>query len=174
MFSASTTPLAPSQELLEKNPLAKIPALVLEDGEALFDSHVIVDHLDALAGGGRIIPREGEDRRRALRLEALADGVLDAGILVHYERRFRAPDKVDEAWCAAQAAKVRSALASLDRDVARLDLPLDLGTISLGCALGWLEFRDPIPGLRAQHPALFAWWDRLRARASFSATEPRS
>lgn len=174
IVSIATSPLEPNAELLRKNPLAKVPALELDDGTLVYDSHVIVDHLDSLHGGTRLIPASGRERLLALRLEALADGILDAGILVRYEEVFRAKDKIDPKWLGAQAGKVLSALDALEADAAGLEGPLCVGKISLGCALGWLEFREPIPDVRKGRDRLFAWWDRLRERPSFVATTPHA
>src|SRR5712672_3514064 len=103
----------PADTVRQQNPLGKIPALVLDDGTVLFDSRVILEYLDHLAGGGRIIPAEPTARFSALRLQALADGLMDASILLIYECRWRDSAKHEPKWVEHQAGKVARALASL-------------------------------------------------------------
>lgn len=152
------------------NPLGKIPALVLDDGTALFDSRVILDYLDHLAGGGRIVPREAEARFAALRLQALCDGILDALLLQVYERRFRPEPLWHQPWLDYQAEKVTRALALLERDPPRLDPLPDVGQIALACALGYQDLRFQ-GRWRDAHPALVQWLARFAAQVpSFAAT----
>jgi glutathione S-transferase len=93
--------------LRQQNPLGKIPALTLEDGTVLFDSRVILEYLDHRAGGGRIVPRDPESRFAALRLQALADGIMDASVLIIYEARWRTPERHEQKWLDHQAGKSR-------------------------------------------------------------------
>lgn len=146
-----------SDSLRRQNPLGKIPTLVLEDGTALFDSRVILEYLDHLAGGGRIIP-SGASRFAALTQQALADGIMDAAILQVYESRWREPDRQNEKWVAHQSGKVRRALATLDRTPpgAPDDGIWHVGQIAVACALGYLDLR--FPGSWGQeHPRLEEW-----------------
>ncbi|PZN97448.1 MAG: glutathione S-transferase [Hyphomicrobiales bacterium] len=151
----------PSDALRQQNPLGKIPTLVLEDGATLFDSRVIVDYLDHLAGGGRLIP-SGDERFAQLRLQALSDGLCDAALLQVYETRFRPEEGRNAAWVASQAGKVSRALAALEAaPPAYPDRPR-IGEIALACALGYLDLR--FAGTwRTDHPRLVAWLDAFAA-----------
>ncbi|MDR6869944.1 glutathione S-transferase [Bosea sp. BE125] len=152
----------PADPLRQQNPLGKIPTLVLEDGTTLFDSRVIVDYLDHLAGGGKIIPA-GEARFPQLRLQALADGICDAALLQVYETRFRPEEGRNAAWVSNQAGKVSRALIALEvAPPAYPDRPR-IGEIALASALGYLDLR--FAGTwRAEYPALVAWLDAFAAK----------
>jgi glutathione S-transferase len=172
-------PTAADPALSAHNPLNKIPALVLDDGEALYDSPVIVEYLETLAGGARrLIPAEGPERFRVLRTQALCDGILDAGILVFYERSQRPRELHWPAWLDGQTQKARQGLDALERLAAgwaaTADAPVDLGHVCAGVTLGWLEFRDAIGDVRAGRPHLTAWYARFRERASMRATAPHA
>ena len=152
----------PNEALRQQNPLGKIPTLVLEDGMTLFDSRVIVDYLDHLAGGGKIIPA-GEARFVQLRLQALADGIADAALLKVYEGRFRAETERSANWVAHQDGKVARGLAALEAAPPAFTGRPRIGEIALACALGYLDLR--FAGTwRADHPALVAWLDDFAAR----------
>jgi glutathione S-transferase len=155
-----------------QNPLGKIPALVLEDGTVLFDSRVILEYLDHRAGGGRIVPSAGPARFTALRLQALADGVMDASILIVYEGRWRPSERHEPKWVDHQAGKVARALASLEAAPPPLDSAPHVGHIALACALGYRDFRFK-GDWRADHPKLVAWLGDFAARVpAFAATSP--
>lgn len=159
----------PAEPLRQQNPLGKIPTLVLPNGETLFDSRVIVDYLDHLAGGGRLIPA-GEARFAQLRLQALADGLCDAALLQVYETRFRPEEGRNAAWVANQASKVSRALTALELAPPAYEGAPRIGEIALACALGYLDLRFP-GSWRAEHPALVAWLDAFAARVpSFEET----
>lgn len=154
------------------NPLGKIPTLILEDGTSLFDSRVILEYLDALAGGGRILPAAGDARWQALRLQALADGVMDAAILQIYERRFRPEHLWHAEWVDYQAGKVARALAHLESQPLGAPGDITVGDIALACALGYLDFRFG-EGWRAVQPALSAWVDAFAAAVpAYDQTRP--
>ncbi len=162
--------LNPEDNLRQQNPLGKIPTLVLENGETLYDSRVIVEYLDHLAGGGKILP-VGWERFEALRAQALADGIMDAALLQVYEGRFRSEDKREPNWVEHQAGKVQR---GLDYAQARLAAPqanLHIGHIALACALGYLDLR--MGGRwRDTHPALVAWLSDFEARVpAFAKTK---
>ena len=160
----------PSDSLRAQNPLGKIPALVLDDGTALFDSRVILEWLDVEAGGGRILPAERSAHFAALRLQALADGITDAAILVVYEGRFRKDGERSAAWVEYQQGKIDRALAHLEAAPPALDAPLGVGTIALACALGYLDLRFA-GRWREACPCLVAWLDAFAARTpSFEKT----
>jgi glutathione S-transferase len=147
--------LKPDRQLLSQNPLGKIPALTLENGETLYDSRVIVEYLDMLAGGGRIIPA-GWSRIDALRQQALADGMADAALLQIYEIRWRAEDRREPKWVSHQAGKVDRALTIAEALHSTPAGKLHVGHIALACALGYLDLR--FEGLwRENHPRLVAW-----------------
>jgi glutathione S-transferase len=167
---AVLSPVAPSAAVNAANPVGKIPALVLEDGTALFDSRVIVEFLDAL-GGNRLIPPAGPARWVALRRAAEADGMLDALILVRYERMLRPPEKQFDAWVDGQMAKALRTLDALEAEAGELG-EAGLAEIGIGCALGYLDFRFGDLGWRDTHPALTRFQARFAARPSMQATQP--
>jgi glutathione S-transferase len=158
-----------------QNPLGKIPALLLEDGTVLFDSRVILEYLDHRAGGGRIIPKDAGARFAALRLQALADGIMDASVLLVYEGRWRPPERHEPRWIDLQSGKVARALAALDAapPPAPSATP-DVGQIALACALGYRDFRFP-GSWRNDHARLAAWLEDFAGRVpAFAATAPPS
>ncbi len=131
----------PDDPLRKDNPLGKIPCLVMADGSTLYDSRVIVEFLDHDAGGGKVLPTDWTARLAALKLQALADGIVDAAILQLYEGRFRTPDKHEPAWIAHQAGKVERGLAVLEANPPVASATPDIGVISVACMLEWYEFR---------------------------------
>lgn len=161
-----------TDSLRRQNPLGKIPTLVLEDGTALFDSRVILEYLDHLAGGGRIIPVD-ETRFAVLTLQALADGIMDAAILQVYESRWREPDLQNGKWVAHQSGKIRRALATLDSAAPSLaeDGNWHVGQIAVACALGYLDLRFA-GSWRQEHPRLEEWLDTFaQAVPAFAETQ---
>jgi len=161
-----------SDPLPQQNPLGKVPVLILDDGSTLFDSPVVLEYLDILAGGGRILPKDTKARFEALRLESLADGILDAGILIVYEGRYRPPEMAVKGWLDRQSGKIARALTALEGAPQSLDLPPTVGQITLACALGYLDFRFK-GEWRKTHPRLVAWLDNFSARVpAFAATVP--
>lgn len=165
--------LSPADSVRSQNPLGKIPALLLDDGSTLYDSRVILEYLDHNAGGGVILPRDAAQRFAALRLQALADGILDASVLIIYEGRFRPAEHRVESWVEHQAGKVARALAFLEGEPPRLGDTPHVGDIALACALGYRDFRFQ-GAWRAGHPRLAAWLAELAARVpAFEATTPK-
>lgn len=162
----------PADSVRQQNPLGKIPALILDDGLVLFDSRVILEYLDHLAGGGRIIPTEPKARFAALRLQALADGIMDASILQVYEGRWRDPAKHEPKWVEHQAGKVARALASLEAASPSATASPDIGQIAVACALAYQDFR--FHGTwRKDHPRLVKFLDAFAAAVpAFAATQP--
>ena len=170
--------LDPADPLRQQNPLGKVPVLLLDDGAALYDSPVILEYLDYRAGGGKIIPKDPQPRFAALRLQALADGIMDASILINYEARYRPAQNHEPKWLDLQAGKVARALAVLEAapplvdTLPGADTPPDVGQITLACALGYRDFRFP-GNWRGEHPRLAAWLDTFAARVpAFAATTP--
>ena len=155
--------------LRRDNPLGKIPILITDDGKAVYDSSVIVEYLDHLAGGGKIIPA-GEGRFEALTLQSLADGILDASILRVYEIRYRSEEKREPNWVTHQADKVTRSLARLEDTPPALGRVPDVGCIALACALGYQDLRFE-GSWRAGYPKLVAWLDAFAAAVpAFEAT----
>jgi glutathione S-transferase len=160
----------PADTLRRQNPLGKIPALVLDDGTTLFDSRVIVEYLDHLAGGGTLFPRDPAARFAQLRLQALCDGLLDAGVLIVYEGRYRPPEMQVQSWLDRQRGKIVRGLAALEQEPPPVEPTI--GQVALACVLGYCDLR--LGGAwRRDHPRLVAWLDSFAAAVpAFAATRP--
>ncbi len=162
-------------QTLQFNPLGKVPYLILDDNEVLFDSRVIVEYLDNLTPVHRLIPASGRERAEVKVWEALADGMLDAVGLVRLES-MRPESQRSDAWVAKQQTKVDAALASLSQRLGDQPFCVDgkysLADIAVGCALGYVQWRAPHLNWREQYPNLGAHADKLFARASFADTQP--
>lgn len=158
--------------LAASNPLSKIPALVLDDGTALYDSPVICEYLDSLGEHARLIPEAGDARFATLRLQALGDGILDAAFNVVMEGRRPEGQRSGE-WLARWRAGITRAAAAAADEPARTAPGLNLGQVTLACALGYLDFRHPNIHWRTETPALDSWFKTWEARRSFNATAPR-
>lgn len=160
----------------QSNPLGKVPCLLMEDSAALFDSRVIVEYLDTLTPVGKLLPGSGRERAGVKSWEALADGVLDAAILVRLERSLRMPEQQSPDWIARQMGKVEAGLKAMAADYA--DTPFCVGNqftladVAVGSALGWLSFRFPEIAWREHHPNLERLFERLSERPSFKDTAP--
>jgi len=171
------TPVKADATLSQDNPLSKIPALVTDDGVALYDSAVICEYLDSLHAGPRLIPPAGAARWRTLRLAALADGILEAGIAAFYEQTLRPEAYRWPDWILGQGEKVKQGLDALEREASAFGDgagAVDLGQIGAAVTIGWLEFRDVFGDIRGGRPVLNAWYERFRARESMKATEPHA
>ena len=165
VVAADTT--NPEDSLRQQNPLGKIPTLILENGETLYDSRVIVEYLDHLAGGGRILP-EGWARFEALREQALADGIMDAALLIVYEGRFRPEHKHEPKWLDHQADKLRRGLDFAEAHLSAPKSDLHIGHVALACALGYLDLR--MAGRwRESYPKLVSWLADFEARVPLFA-----
>lgn len=161
----------PSDSIREQNPLGKIPTLILEDGTCYYDSRVILQYLDHVAGGGRIVPREPAARFEALRMEALCDGILEACLLQVYEGRYRPAEMKVASWMERQAGKAARGLAALEASPLALDPLPHVGQIALACALGYRDLRFD-PSWRKDHPRLHVWHDAFAAQVpAFAATK---
>ncbi len=169
-----------SDKILSSNPLGKVPCLVMEGGEAVFDSRVIVEYVDTLSPVGRLIPERGRERAEVRTWEALADGLLDAAVAARLEQTWqgRGESERSAAWVDRNMKRVRSALVAMNQGLgdrawcSANSTHLTLADISVGCALGWLEFRFPAVAWRADHPNLARLADKLFARQSFIDTAP--
>jgi glutathione S-transferase len=163
-----TSPTRRNEAVYAANPLGKVPVLICEDGLALFDSVAICDHLDSLHDGPRLIPPAGRARALTLRLQALAQGLADAGIALRWETERRPEALRHPPLAEGQAAKLVAAYDFVEREV-DLDGPVELGRIALATALSWLEFRG-LPAFRPGRPRLEAWFDAFGRRPSMLAT----
>jgi glutathione S-transferase len=163
----------PNNPVLKKeNPLAKIPVLILEGGTQLFDSHVICEYLDSLTPSPILFPAAGAERFNTLTLGALGDGMLDAALLLVYEKRFRPEDKWVQSWMDRQQAKIDGALDRLEKVPPDWGAHPDYGHITIACALGYLDFRHE-GKWRVAHPGLVAWLDRFAAAVpAYAETKP--
>jgi glutathione S-transferase len=167
---------APDNPVLARNPLSKIPTLVLDDGTSLFDSRVIVEFLDNASPIARLIPADKRARVAVRRWEALADGVLDAGLLVRYES-LRPKKEQSETWTEKQLGKMNRAIDMLAADLGNRNWcygeRYSLADIALGCSLGWVAFRLPSIDWRGQYTPLARHFDRLMTRPAFAESIPR-
>jgi glutathione S-transferase len=164
---------SPTDTIREQNPLGKIPTLLRDDGTAFYDSRVILDYLDHVAGGGKIVPREPAARFDALRMQALCDGALDASLLIVYEGRYRPEDKRVQTWIERQADKVKRGLDVLEAAPPKITPMPDVGQITLACLLGYRDFRFANDDWRKAYPRLRVWHDQFAAQVpAFAATKP--
>ncbi|WP_432728458.1 glutathione S-transferase N-terminal domain-containing protein [Variovorax sp. W6] len=160
------------------NPLGKVPCLIMEGGEAMFDSRVIVEYLDTLSPVGKLIPQQGRERAEVKTWEALADGVMDAGVLWRLEATWsgRSDGERSAAWIERQRAKVEDGIAAMAKGLG--DKPfcsgihLSLSDIAVGCTLGWLDLRFPEIDWRKDYGNLAKLFDKLMLRPSFIDTKP--
>ena len=161
----------------QSNPLGKVPCLMMDDGGAMFDSRVIVEYLDILTPVGKLIPASGRERAEVKCWEALADGLLDAAVLVRLERTQRPSKQQSPEWIKRQWSKVEASLKAMS--VGLGDKPFCVGThytladVAVGCALGWLSFRFPDLAWREDYPTLAKLFDKLSERPSFKDTFPQ-
>ena len=164
--------------IAQSNPLGKVPCLLMEGGEVIFDSRVIVEYLDTLSPVGKLIPPVGRERAEIKTWEALADGVMDAAILARLEATWAGRSKAQrsDAWVDRQMVKINDAVKYLSRDLAEkpfcAGIHLSLADIAVGCALGYLDFRFPQVDWRTDHPNLQKLYDKLMQRSSFADTLP--
>ncbi len=164
--------------ILKSNPLGKVPCLVLDGGEAIFDSRVIVEYVDTLSPVGKLIPPSGRERVEVRTWEALSDGLLDAAILARLEANWsqRTPEQRSAAWIDRQMRAVHNALKAMSQGLG--EKPWCAGThftladVAVGCALGYLDFRFPAIDWRGPYPNLQKLYDKLAARQSFVDTVP--
>src|SRR5262245_28118210 len=159
------------------NPLGKVPALVMDDGTTLFDSRVIVEFLDGVSPLARLIPDDNRERVAVRRWEALADGCLDAGLLIRYESP-RPNKERSAAWTSKQTGKLKRSLAAIAGELGERAWchgdRYTLADIAVACCLGWVDFRKPAGiDYRAEYPALARFYDKLMERPAFAETAPK-
>ncbi len=171
LVPAAAHPINRDRALVAFNALGKIPTLVTDDGMVLFDSRVICDYLNSV-GDGRLVPAHGAARWRVYRDEALADGIMEAAVLVRYETFVRPEALRWKDWIDGQMDKVKCGCAELERRASSLEERVDVGTIAVGCAVGYLDFRFAYLGWRDFCPTMAAWYARFGARESMVATRP--
>jgi len=166
------SPIKPNAGLARENPLVKIPALATPDLGTLYDSAVICEYLDSLHHGTPLFPGAGPERWRALRLQALGDGVLEASVLMRYESAVRPQPLQWSDWTAGQFAKVRGGLDTLEQECPGWGERFAIGEITAACVLGYLDFRFPGEAWRESRRALARWYERIAQRPSVKATVP--
>lgn len=168
----------PENPVNAHNPLGKVPTLLMDDGAALFDSRVIVEFLDSASPIARLIPEDNRERVAVRRWEALADGCLDAGLLVRYES-VRPKKEQSAAWSSKQTGKLKRSLAAIAGELGERAWchgdRYTLADIAVGCCLGWVDFRKPA-GIeyRNEYPALAQFYDKLMERPAFAETAPKA
>ncbi|PKP78778.1 MAG: glutathione S-transferase [Alphaproteobacteria bacterium HGW-Alphaproteobacteria-3] len=153
------------------NPLGKVPALILKDGSSWFDSPLICEFLDVTLEGPSMIPAAHVERFRVLRHQALADGIMDAAVSIVFERN-RPEAQRSETWIGRWSRAIERSLAVLEDEVVSLDGPVDLGSIAVGAALGYLDFRNGHLGWQEKQTELAGWWRDFAKRPSFAETAP--
>jgi glutathione S-transferase len=171
---ASVSPVSRNADVARDNPLVKIPTLVLDDGTSLYDSPVICEYLDSLDGPPRFFPPAGAPRFDALRRQALADGLMDASLLLRYEQALRPEPLRWVDWMAAQQSKMTAALDVFEAESPRFGDGFDIGHIATACALGYLDLRFAHLAWREGRPKLAAWFARVSERPSLIATLPKA
>jgi glutathione S-transferase len=167
---------APDTKITNHNPLGKVPCLVLDDGEAIYDSRVIAEYVDTHSPVGKLIPTESRERATVKTWEALADGIKDAGILARLEATLRPPEQQSPVWVDRQIGKIKAALEQMSRKLGENSWchgnQMTLADIAVGCALGYLLFRFPNIAWQAQYPNLDTLYQKLAQRPSFVETAP--
>ena len=166
------SPVAVNEALARDNPLVKIPALVTDAGETLFDSRVICEYLDTLHAGRKFFPASGPQRFAALRRQSLTDGILDAAVLCRYETAVRPETLRWKGWIEGQKRKIFGGLAALEPEASSWTDEFNIGQVGAACVLGYLDFRFADWDWRGGHPQLKGWFERVSARPSVSATAP--
>lgn len=172
LIDTAVLPVTLNEQVNQKNPLGKVPVLITDDGQALFDSRVICEYLDSLHHQPKLFPSEGPARWTALRMAALADGLMEAALLVRYERAVRPAEQQWAAWIEGQLRKIQRAVQALEEHADELNGPLSIAHITVGCALGYLDFRFAELEWRRDAPALAAFQQAFAARASMQSTQP--
>ncbi|KQP07156.1 glutathione S-transferase [Methylobacterium sp. Leaf99] len=171
LLSSAAHPTQRDANILAVHPLAQVPTLITDDGRVLADSRVICEYLDTV-GGGAVFPRPGPARWMALNDQSTADGILDAALLIRYELTVRAEGERSAACITGQTAKIESALDAFEAGADALADRVDIGTITVACALGYLDLRLPNLAWRRRSPTLAVWFEAFGSRPSMRATKP--
>ncbi len=168
----TASPVEANPVLNHENPLGKLPCLVLDNGDPVFDSRVILRHLDTLSDKSPLYPNSGDSVRR-LTFEAACEGIMDAAILCVYEHRFRDEGQRSETFLRGQQSKIASTLTWIEGHYDEAIGPeFDCVALSLACALGYLDFRKPVPDWRPENPRLASWFGETSKRPSLVRTMP--
>ncbi|WP_147026659.1 glutathione S-transferase [Methylobacterium oxalidis] len=171
LLATAVHPVKRDAGVLAHHPLAQAPTLLDDAGEAVADSRVICEYLDAMAGN-RLFPAPGPERWRALNEQSLADGLLDAALLIRYELTARPESERSAAWIGGQEAKIASALGWFEARAESLHERLDIGTIATAVSLGYLDLRFADLAWSRRHPRIAAWYAAFAQRPSMQATRP--
>ncbi|AQZ31835.1 glutathione S-transferase [Pseudomonas sp. LPH1] len=171
-LDSAAHPIQRDERIATFNPLAKVPALQTPDGVSLYDSRVICEYLNASVDGA-LFPAKGPERWTSLVRQALGDGLLDAALLARYEATARPPEKHWSAWVEAQLGKINAVLGEIETQAAHWrSEPDDIGLITIGCALGYLDFRFAEFDWRSEHPATAKWFAEFEQHPAMLATRP--
>jgi glutathione S-transferase len=172
---AEVVPGKPNEDFAQQfNPLRKIPALLTDAGDTIFDSTVICEYLDQLAGGGILIPRAYSARWQVLTQHAVAQGVCESVISVRYETWLRPEALRWDVWVDDQWNKINSGLKWFEDNQGALRTPVNIAHLALGSAIGYIDFRWPMIDWRARFPSLRKWFDEINQRQSFVLTRPEN
>lgn len=171
----TTDPWSAETDLRQTNPLSKVPCLITDDGDAIYDSPVICEYLDSLNSGSKLFPEDSATRFRVLTLAATADGMTDAGVL-HLVESVRRPQELKwDWWNDRQRTTMQTAMAVLNDaapSMATTDGPITIAEVTAGSGLGWVDLRFPDFGWRDENPALAEWFAKISERPSFKETVP--
>ncbi len=170
-LSSAASPVKMDTSVAASNPLGKVPTLITDDSQALFDSRVICEYLNDL-GQGSLFPEPGAQRWQALTEQSLADGLLDAALLARYETALRPEQFQWQEWTDGQMRKIANALTYFEGVVAQRAGQVDISTITLGCGIGYLDFRYPHYDWRSTYPAVAQWYAEFSQRPSMRDTVP--
>ena len=168
----AVAPGQPNDEYLRINPLKKLPALIHDNGDVIIDSYVIVEYLDELAGGGKLIPASGDNKWRVKSDHSLLQGMLDSMLLCRYEKMVRPQGLQWQAWSDDHWNRAWSGMARFEKQADVLSRPLDIVQIALTCVLGYADFRFADCGWRKAYPKLDAFHERMLSRPSVKISVP--
>lgn len=166
---SAANPVNRDASIVASNPLGKVPTFFTDDGQVLYDSRVVCEYLNEL-GNGSLFPKEGSLKWKVLTEQSLADGILDAALLIRYENAARPEEFRWSAWTQGQMDKIKSGLSQFEKTIGGRSKAVDIGTLALACALGYLDFRFADYDWRAEHRALSAWYAEFSKRPSVSNT----
>lgn len=169
LLPSNAHPVQRDREIIATNPLGKVPTFLTEDGQVLYDSRVICEYLNDLAGGA-LFPHAGKARWETLTLQSLGDGILDAALLARYEDVARPEGLRWDDWRSAQLDKVETSLAHLEADPRQLADRVDIGSLAVGCALWYLDLRFATLSWRVRYPTVAQWFAAFSQRPSMQAT----